>query len=350
MKLLILYEELAGYIISCVNHLVKQNGVEVYIIRKQVNAQAPFEFNEPILATLYDRKDYTEIEIINLIEGIHADIILCCGWGFKPYLKVCKKLHPKTPILLGFDNPWQNSLKQNLASIYFKIVLKKYFSACFVPGIKQKKFGLKLGFNSSDIFTGIYSCDTDLFGALHKKYLPKKQENFPHKFIFVGRYIESKGILDLWTAFEKLQIEMPNNWELWCLGAGEIEPIKHPKIFHFGFVQPNKMEEFIANTGVFVLPSHSEPWGVVVHEFTSAGFPIICSDKVGASEVFVSENSNGYIFESSNIDDLVKYLKKIVATSDADLFEMGEKSFLNSKKISLESWCKTILEMEQKFS
>jgi glycosyltransferase involved in cell wall biosynthesis len=345
MKLLILYEELAGYIISCVNYLIKNNGVEVHIIKKKINPEAPFEFSEPILATLYDRSEFSQKQLVDLIINLNADTILCCGWGHKPYLNACKKLYKKTSIVIGFDNQWQNTLRQNIASFYFKFTLKKYFKACFVPGSLQKKFGLKLGFKSEEVYTGIYSCDTELFTKLFIESIHLKNKKFPHKFIYVGRYIESKGILDLWNAFEKLQNEIPNDWELWCLGAGAIVPIKHSKIFHFGFVQPNKIADFINQTGVFILPSYFEPWGVVVHEFAVSGFPILCSNNVGASEIFVRQGENGFIFDSKKTDSILESLKKIVSMKDEEIYEMGLKSSVFGKKITLETWSKTILEI-----
>ena len=42
-------------------------------------------------------------------------------------------------------------------------------------------------------------------------------------------------------------------------------------------------ELFIASTAL-VLPSHSEPWGLVVNEALSCGLPVVVSEKVGCAE------------------------------------------------------------------
>ena len=46
-----------------------------------------------------------------------------------------------------------------------------------------------------------------------------------------------KGVKELWEAFIKLHEQLPNDWELWCLGKGEFDPEfpSHPKIKNFGF-------------------------------------------------------------------------------------------------------------------
>lgn len=46
------------------------------------------------------------------------------------------------------------------------------------------------------------------------------------------------------------------------------------------------MTNLMKQCGVFILPSRIEPWGVVVHEFSAAGFPLLLSDQVGSAESF----------------------------------------------------------------
>ena len=46
---------------------------------------------------------------------------------------------------------------------------------------------------------------------------------------------------------------------------------------------------------VFILPSVSEPWGLVVEEALNNGTPVIVSDRVGCREDLVSDK-NGIVF------------------------------------------------------
>src|SRR5207247_481782 len=131
-----------------------------------------------------------------------------------------------------------------------------------------------------------------------------------HRFLYVGRYYDFKGITDLWEAFIQLQSARPNEWELWCLGAGSIAPVEHPKIKHFGFVQPTDLEPIIEQCGVFVLPSRFEPWGVVAQEYVASGFPLLLSRAVGAGEAFLEPGKNGYFFESGNVAQIKEQLQK----------------------------------------
>ena len=138
-----------------------------------------------------------------------------------------------------------------------------------------------------------------------------------------------------------MQTEEPNEWELWCLGAGNLEPAEHPKIKHFGFVQPKDLEPILEQCGVFVLPSRFEPWGVVAHEYAAAGFPLLLSDEVGAKEAFLEEGKNGFVFNSSNPKELKNVLKKVINLSSKELILMSEKSHHLAQYNSPEIWTNT---------
>ena len=193
----------------------------------------------------------------------------------------------------------------------------------------------------------MYSADYAKFTAIYKKNRATKKESFPHVFIYVGRYYEFKGIKDLWQSFIELKNETKNDWQLWCLGTGDLDAEfpQHSAVKNFGFVQPKELEDIVKKAGVFVLPSYYEPWGVVVHEYAAAGFPLICSKAVGATTAFLKNNKNGYIFETKSKEELKKALYKIMQKTDAELFEMGEQSQRISSKITPEKWADTLTSM-----
>lgn len=343
MRLLVLYEELAPYFLVCINQLSEKYGVVVHVVRKAVNKEAPFEFS-PKNLMFYNREEYSNQQLFELVKHINPDAIFCGGWAYKPYLNIVAK-NKNIPAIVGFDNKWAGSFKQIIARLIFPFKITRLFQYAFVPDYEQVVFAKNIGFSDASIFTGAYCCDFNLFYDQYLSNLAAKKQQFPKRFIFVGRYYEFKGIKDLWAAFIELQHEMPNEWELWCLGVGDIEPIKHDKIKHFGFVQPKDLPTFIKDTGVFVLPSHFEPWGVVVHEYAAAGFPIICSDEVGARVAFVENGVNGYIYRSGDVSALKDCMKKIITASGQDLLQMGSKSVEKAKTNTPEIWADTLMRM-----
>nr|WP_255710083.1 glycosyltransferase family 4 protein [Pontibacter harenae] len=267
----------------------------------------------------------------------------------KDYLSVARKFRNNIPVVSGLDNQWQGTLKQRVASVVSKFTLHKYFSHIFAAGKPQVKFANNLGFHAEQVLTGYYSADVPYFRKYYSQNKGQK-EKFPKRFIYVGRYVPEKGLLDLWDAFVQLQAEYPNDWELWCIGTGPLveDAIQHPKIKHFGFVQPYDLGKYLSDTGVFVLPSHYEPWGVVVHEFAAAGYPLLCSTKVGAATEFLQNNVNGYLFKSGNKTELKKALLNFVKLSDLELNKMGDISAEEALRITPEIWSRRLLSLVNK--
>lgn len=343
-KIVFLYSEIATYFLACVEKLAENFAVEIHIVRWPVNKEAPFEFKRSPAIKMYNRSDYeTTDKLEQLVASIQPQVIYCSGWMDKGYLHVCKQYRFNIPVIVGFDNQWKGTFKQWIAVLLSPFKIRNHFSHCWVPGELQYSYALRLGFPKSNILTGFYSCDVDFFNSQYKIYQQQKQANFPKRFLYVGRYVASKGVTDLWMAFKELQEEQPNEWELWCLGTGDVEPVKHPKIKHYGFVQPAELPKFIEQTGVFVLPSHFEPWGVVVHEYAAAGFPIICSDEVGARTTFVENNLNGYIYASGNRNALKTALTAIVNSSEEKLNKMSAESLKKASLITPDLWAKQLI-------
>jgi glycosyltransferase involved in cell wall biosynthesis len=344
-KIVFLYSELATYFLACIQKLLIHPKIEVHIMHWEVNKEAPFSFSFSPDLHIYKRSDYSNEGLMMIIKEIDPAIIYVSGWMDSGYLQVCKNFKKKIPVIVGFDNQWKGTIKQQIARLVSPFKILNHFTHCWIPGKPQEKFALYLGFKKENILTGFYSCDYDLFHSQYLKNKNEKQKKFPKRFIYVGRYLEHKGIQDLWTAFIELQNESPNEWELWCLGTGELKPIEHPRIKHFGFVQPVDLPQYIEETGVFVLPSHFEPWGVVVHEFVSAGFPVVCSNEVGAGTAFVENNYNGYIYNAGDIQSLKNILKTIISSSQDKLFQMAENSVRKSDLITPEKWSKQLMSL-----
>jgi len=347
MTFLFLYTEIAEYFLACSNQLSSHG--EVHIVCWPVNNEAPFQFQENKKLNIYSKADYNYNQLKELVTSINPDVIICSGWIDKDYLKITKTYFKKIPTIMTCDTQWRGDLKQRLAMVVSRFTLLKIFSHAWVPGQIQKQYVLNLGFKEKNIETGFYSCDLMHFETIYQSQKAQKQKQFPKRFLYVGRYYEFKGIKKLWQAFIELHTEQPNEWELWCLGIGDIEPIEHPKIKHFGFVQPKDLPAITLQTGVFILPSRFEPWGVVVHEFAASGFPLLLSNNVGSKTQFLQEGKNGFEFEAESISNIKQALKNIINTSNSQLIEMSAYSNKLSKTISPEKWVNSLLKMAKIF-
>jgi len=340
-KVSILYTELADYSVACLRAL-KDCDVELMLIHWPINPEAPFKFDLSFFDKVHSRDSLSDLEMTQLVSEFAPDLILSSGWIDKGYLKVCRSMKDQSVCVLSLDNHWSGSVKQVVATLISPFTIKKSFHKAFVPGRVQKKYALKLGFDEGDIQTGFYSADTSKFQSAFNEVAKSKKESFLKRFLYLGRYTQHKGIFDLWEAFLKFR-ETNIEWELWCVGTGDQfeNRVEAEGIKHFGFIQPADMLPVLKETGVYILPSHFEPWGVSVHEMAVAGFPMLLSDKIGSKEAFL--DGNGKVFESGNTQSLLNAMEWIAKQEVSELNRMADRSNELGLKNTPEIWASTLL-------
>jgi len=218
-------------------------------------------------------------------------------------------------------------------------MLRSFVDVIWVPGERQKWFADKMGYRTSKCWTGVYTCDTQLFNP------ERFESNVPQKrFLFVGRYVDVKGIRLLLDAYDRYRDRCPDPWELHCAGTGPHQTLMANRegIVNHGFVQPTQLPQLMKDSSAFVLPSHHEPWGVVIHEATSMGLPVVCSDAVGAGVHLVRDYFNGFVFECNDVENLTNSLLKISRISPRKLSEFRKCSRILSQQYSLSLWVETL--------
>lgn len=347
MNIVFLYTELAGYTITCLKQVIKDYPkTELYVFRWPVNNEAPFNFDFEGI-NIYNKNDFDLASLERKVAEINPDCLIVSGWVDKDYTNIAKQYKKKIPVVLTIDNHWRGDVKQLVASKLSRFLIRTKFNKAWVPGEVQAKFARKLGFKEQDISKGFYAADTDLFIKYGDVADAKKKKNYPKRFLYVGRYVEHKGIFDIWNAFTQLQKEEPNDWELWSVGTGDQwdNRIEHTKIKHFGFLQPEAFQEVVNDSSIYLLPSHFEPWGVSLHEFAAAGFPVLVSDKIGSAEAFCENGKNGYSFSGGNVNEIKKVMKKMMNLSQERFDEMSNHSRTLSLQITPEKWAKTLMKI-----
>lgn len=348
-KALFLYAETAPYFMASVERLVKDHGVEAHVVRWPVHKEAPFKAGIVEGITVYERGDFNPISLRRFANNLAPDLILASGWVDKTYLQVCRDARKRgVPTVMCSDTAWRGGLKQWAAVGAARLWLRRTFSHAWVTGEAQALYAEYLGFPRNRVRRGFYTADLDRFAPLAKRFQPAKAAKFPHRFLCVARYIPSKGHQYMVEAFAELcDAGEAGDWELYCIGTGELHPLasEHPRIKHLGFIQPGEVWKYMEQSGVFILPSLYEPWGVVVHEHAAAGFPLVLSDAVGARHRFLNKGSNGHCFIAGDKHSLKRTFREVVATPDAELVAMGLRSAELAMGWGPKEWAATVMEL-----
>jgi glycosyltransferase involved in cell wall biosynthesis len=64
-----------------------------------------------------------------------------------------------------------------------------------------------------------------------------------------------------------------------------------------------------------VLPSHSEPWGLVVNESLSYGCPVVVSELCGCVPELVIDGVTGYSFDAGDVEGLTNAMLSVTQMS-----------------------------------
>jgi glycosyltransferase involved in cell wall biosynthesis len=126
-----------------------------------------------------------------------------------------------------------------------------------------------------------------------KQYSPtKKIDTNKQNILFVGRIVESKGISDLLTAVENMNLSPVVQF----VGQGPQSHILNEyngsvDVEYLGYIDDeDKLAELYASADIHVLPSYAhngweELFGIVIIEAMAAGTPTVATDCVGPSEI-----------------------------------------------------------------
>ena len=113
------------------------------------------------------------------------------------------------------------------------------------------------------------------------------------------------------------------NYNLHIVGSGPMASIlkdSAPSNVNFrGHIANKDIQSFLANMKALILPSISEPWGLVVEEAIYGETPVIVSSRVGCKDDLVLSDL-GMIFSFDSIVDLLFCLDEMMNNEKYGLF------------------------------
>ena len=128
-------------------------------------------------------------------------------------------------------------------------------------------------------------------------------------FIFVGRFVEKKNLLDLIAGYAAY-CQTGGTHRLVLVGAGPQEAAMREGIAALGIADRVDLPGFLGSEAVsrlladglaLTLVSSVEQWGLVVNEALAFHLPVIVSGAVGARDALVRNGVNGYMVENGSI-------------------------------------------------
>ena len=334
IKALFLYAEIMSYTEGVIiNYLSKNPSIEISFVQLDKKKLTKFipkiqHINKSSFNSFKAFKSYCI--------SYNPNALFVSGRMDKDYLKITKYFKGSIPTITVQDTLFENSLRQKLISVFSKLLYRQYFDFFWGVGSLQTAFALKMGFKKNQIFEFFYIHNSTVF---NNQVTINKVAN-KLKIICIGRLAEEKNFLTLARAVDELNLNGDKNISITIIGEGpERENLSKYKFVNLlGYMEPDKILENINGYDLFCLPSLYEPWGLVVNEMTSIGFPILASNNCGSAFNLVIENYNGLKFDPNNIDELKKKLLNFLEFDKSNFKSMSKNSIQLSKEFTFEKW------------
>lgn len=295
------------------------------------------------------------MDVLNIIKENKKSFIIFDGYG--PKTNLLGLLYCKIKNIDNYVNVDGYPTERN--KVFIKEVIKKFVigNLCknfFCGGEAVKDYLMSYGANKDNIcvhnFTSITKdriikkiLTKDEKLDLRKKYAIKTKSKI---VLGVGRFVPLKRFEDLIGAFKKCKTKCA----LYLLGGKPSEAYldlvgDDKNIYFIDFVLPERVDDYYKMADLFVLPSETDVWGLVLNEAMANGLPVIASDSVVGAKSLIQDN--GYIFETYNVDELSKYID--ICLEDKTNQKMSNKSLKIIKDFTIEDMVKRQLPIINKF-
>lgn len=183
-----------------------------------------------------------------------------------------------------------------------------------------------------------------------------KQAKEKHTLLFLSRIHPKKGIELLIEAWQQLDVNIRQNWTVQIAGNGEPDYIASLQ----RLIESRKLDKEITIVGplfgvdklkayqqadLFVLPTYSENFGIVVAEALACGVPVITT-KGTPWEELNTLNAGWWI--DIGVEPLAENLRQAMQLTDAERQQMGMKGRkLVEENYSIESVASKMIQLYQ---
>ncbi|MGD0417552.1 MAG: glycosyltransferase family 4 protein [Terriglobales bacterium] len=322
-RLVILTEIIAPYRISVFNVLARRAGLDLHVIflaetdetlRQWRVYKNEICFSHQILPSWRWRAGKSSL-LINrglwsALNQVSPQVIICGGYNYAASWEALlwARRHGVAFVLWSESNR-QDARRGRPWVEFLKTYFLRHCDRFVVPGRASFEYLRSLGAPEASILTAPDAVDNSLFATQAESSRAHATEfreklGLPSRFIlFVGRLVPEKGIFDLLEAYAKLESDLRSEVGLVFAGDGiskeelvqQAKRISPGAICFPGFAQREDLAGLYALAETLVLPTHSDPWGLVVNEAMACGLPIVVSSVAGCSADLVGDGWNGYV-------------------------------------------------------
>jgi glycosyltransferase involved in cell wall biosynthesis len=280
-----------------------------------------------------DKKIYYSLCDHNLkseLKKYNPNFVIIGGYKHKKIkllIDFCKK--NKTKYLF-----WLERINKNF---YLKLFL---FKILYGNRIRNSNGVLAIGNEAYKFYKQFQKNTFKLPYSIDVKKFKKPKLQKKTNFIFVGQFIERKGIQSILDSFDHLNKNIKDNIKFTFIGRGPLKKKILNKSKEYNFIRLRKfmnvknLINILSNNKILLFPSNYDGWGVAPMEAMSAKMALIISKNCGINE-YLSKSDNAIFtdVEPKNIAKAMSYYffnKNKIYLHGKNNLKLIKKSLLNS--------------------
>jgi glycosyltransferase involved in cell wall biosynthesis len=278
-------------------------------------------------------------KVLEVLNDVKPDIIFAPAIAFPEGIAAVAYRMTSGARIVSMDDTWEHTDRRGFLVKLIRRLIYRNVDAVFVPSASHLSYYTGLGFAKERIIFGVDVVDNEYFMKQaelvhHKEPEIRDALQLPDNyFLFVGRILPRKGIEILLKAYKQYRETAKGEmWDLVIVGSGDYLNSLCTKFsdvsgLHYAGAQfGDNLCKYYGLAKVLIVPSDSDPWGLVVNEAMASGLPVIVSSGCGAAKTLVRDAENGWIFKQGNVDELKNLMHRITLLDIATMRKMGNKS------------------------
>lgn len=158
----------------------------------------------------------------------------------------------------------------------------------------------------------------------------------------VGRFIPSKGFDILLKACAGVDSKIG----IYIVGGKPTKEylsmqkdLELSQVHFVDFMRKEDLNWYYKASDLFVLPTRTDVWGLVINEAMAYGLPVITTNSCIAGRELVEKGINGYLYEAEDINELNR-LMTLLCSDNNDFKKMGLNSLQKIKSYTIENMAK----------
>jgi glycosyltransferase involved in cell wall biosynthesis len=359
MRILIVTEIPAPFRIPLFNALAREHGVELQVCflaerdprRTHYRVyRDEFAFDEVVLPGIGLRRGGRWLMlnrgVLRLLRRTRPDVIVAGGWNQPTFWQVLLAARlTRTPALLWVESTSRDARVGGAPARRLRRLALCLAVGFVVPGRASREYLRGLGVPDERIAVAPNAVELRIFvervdaERTDRAALCERLGLDGCVFLYVGRLDAEKGLDILLGAMR----DVPGTLVL--IGSGPLEPELRrsagERVRLLGALARDELVPWYAAADVLVLPSRSEPWGMVLNEAAAAGLPLVATEAVGAAHDLIEPGGNGFRVPVDDQAALAEALRSLAADPELRA-AFGRRSRELSERFRPEDWAAAI--------